>query len=623
MRDSLRHRGPDDAGSYLAAGVALGSRRLSVIDLSKRGHMPMGTPDNRYWITYNGEVYNFHELRRFLEGQGYEFQSNTDTEVVLALYTLEGASMLDRLNGMFACAIWDNVERTLFLARDRLGVKPLYYSVQNGRLYFASEEKALFAAGISREFDPNTLDELIHFRYVAGERTPFVGVQRLRPGHYLRWQDGQVRIRRWWNLAERAKAQREALPNKTEEWFQETFDNAVELRRISDVPIGVLLSGGLDSSCVAASLANQSDGSIDSFTVGFAEPHYDERPLARQVADRFGLKYHELSVRARDLSGLLRQASWLNDEPLVHRNDPHLLAISEYARSRVTVLLSGEGGDELFGGYVRYRPLRHPHLLNAARPIFPRISSVLRLRGRPRKLAQFMSLGSNDHFVLFNACELLIDAAGRYRKDGSPRFTFREQVLSEARELYPGEYLRQAMYSDQHTFLCSILDRNDRMTMGASIECRVPFLDYRLVEMLAALPSAKLFDGQGGKPLLRKYAGSRLPEDVLRHRKWGFGVPWANYLRHEPELRARVTSLPRLSILEESHLNQSSLEVITRQFLQGATEHEALVKQLFMIAVWHDVCFGPRQVSAVDEPGLPAEGNDLRNHQAVTSQPAW
>lgn len=620
MRDSLTHRGPDDAGSYLAPGVALGSRRLSIIDLSKHGHMPMGTPDNRYWITYNGEVYNFRELRRFLEGKGYEFQSNTDTEVVLALYTCQGPSMLDSLNGMFAFAIWDNVDRTLFLARDRLGVKPLYYSLQKERLYFASEEKALFAAGVSCEFDPNTLDELIYFRYVAGEHTPFVGLRRLRPGHYLLWHDGQARVHRWWNLAERARTQREALPRKTEEWFQETFDNAVELRRISDVPLGVLLSGGLDSSSVAASLARQSDGSMDSFTVGFAEPDYDERPLARQVANRFGLKYHELRVRAQDLSALLRQASWLNDEPLVHRNEPHLLAISQYARSRVTVLLSGEGGDELLGGYVRYRPLRHPHLLDAARPFFPRISSALGLTGRPRKLAQFMSLGSNDHFVLFNACELLTDAVGRYRKDGSPRFTFREEVLSEARDLYPGDYLRQAMYSDQHTFLCSILDRNDRMTMGASIECRVPFLDYRLVEMLAALPSAKLFDGGGGKPLLRKYASSGLPAHVLKHRKWGFGVPWANYLRNVPELRARVRSLPRLSFLKESSRNQLSLETITRQFLLGATEHEAFIKQLFMIAVWHDVCIGSREVSPVAH-SLPDVGRGLRINKAVTIQP--
>lgn len=593
MRDSLTHRGPDDAGFYVAPGVALGSRRLSIIDLSKRGHMPMATPDNRYWITYNGEVYNFHELRRFLEASGYRFQSNTDTEVVLALYAHQGPAMLDRLNGMFAFAIWDNSERTLFLARDRLGVKPLYYSVLKDRLYFASEEKALFAAGVPREFDPETLDELIHFRYVAGDRTPFVGIRRLLPGHYLQWRDGKVRVHRWWNLAERAKAQRENLPLNTKRWFEETFDNAVSVRRISDVPIGVLLSGGLDSSSVAASLARQAAGPTASFTVRFKEAAYDEGPLAQRVAQRYGLDHHELIVPPDELPELLRQASWLNDEPLVHRNDPHLLAISRCAKSRVTVLLSGEGGDELLGGYVRYKPLHHPRLLAAARPFFPALTSAFNLRGRPQKLAEFLTLGSTEQFVLFNACEVLPSRADRLRKDGSPRFAFREQILSEARDLYPGDYSRQAMYLDQHTFLCSILDRNDRMTMGASIECRVPFLDYRLVETLAALPSKALFNGRGGKPLLRKYARSLLPSEVLRHRKWGFGVPLTKYLRNVPELRNHVTALPRLAFIKESPLNKLQLQPIIREFLLGSNQHEALIKQLLMIAVWHEVCFGP------------------------------
>jgi asparagine synthase (glutamine-hydrolysing) len=595
MRDSLAHRGPNDAGMYVAPGVALGSRRLSVIDLSKRGHMPMSTPDHRYWITYNGEVYNFHELRHFLEAKGYRFRSNTDTEVVLALYCYQGAKTLDRLNGMFAFAIWDNLERTLFLARDRLGVKPLYYSVQNDRLYFASEEKALFAAGAPREFDPETFDELIHFRYIAGERTPFAGIRRLLPGHYLQWRDGRVRVRRWWNLAERAKARRENLPSDTQRWFEETLDSAVSCRRISDVPIGVLLSGGLDSSCVAASLASSANQRTASFTVRFSERDYDEGPFARQVADSYGLDYQELIVPEADLPALLHEASWLNDEPLVHRNDAHLLAISKYAKPRVTVLLSGEGGDELLGGYVRYQPLHHPRLLEAARPFFPTLASTLNLGGRPQKLAQFLSLGSNDHLVFFNACELLPDRANRFRPDSSPRFAFREQILAEARDLYQNDYLRQVMYLDQHTFLCSILDRNDRMTMGASIECRVPFLDYHLVETLAALPSKALFNGRGGKPLLRRYAMSRLPQSVLRHRKWGFGVPLTNYIRTVPQLRDQVNNLPGLDFIKQTGLNELQLQAIVKDFLSGSNRHEALVKQLFMIAVWYAACFGPSQ----------------------------
>src|SRR5258705_2941494 len=428
-----------------------------------------------------------------LEGRRYALRSKSEPEVVVTLYAKEGPAMLSRLNGMFAFAIWDNVERTLFLARDRLGVKPLYYAVQKDKLYFASEEKALFAAGVPREFDSDVWQELICFRFVAGERTPYAGVRRLKPGHYLIWQDGKVQARRWWNLAERARERREDLPRKTEQWFQETFDSSVDLRRISDVPVGVLLSGGLDSSSVAASLGAQAEGEISSFTVRFSESGYDEGPIARQVAERWGLKRHELQIPSQKLPALLRQSAWLNDEPLVHSNDPHLLAIAEYAKASVTVLLSGEGGDELLGGYVRYRPLRHSLLLNLARPLFPRFSSIFNLSGRLRKLAQFLALGSNDDFVLFNACEVLPEAAPRHKNDGTPLFPFREEVLAEARALYPGEYMRQAMYSDQHTFLCSILDRNDRMTMGASIECRVPFLDYRLVETLAALPSVEMF----------------------------------------------------------------------------------------------------------------------------------
>jgi asparagine synthase (glutamine-hydrolysing) len=591
MRDSLEHRGPDDAGYYLAPGVALGSRRLSIIDLSERGHMPMSTSDNRFCIVYNGEVYNFRELRRLLEGRGYTFRSNTDTEVVLALYALEGAAMLDRLNGMFAFAIWDNVERTLFLARDRLGVKPLYYTVHKNRLYFASEEKALFAAGIRREFDPQVWDELLHFRYVAGEHTPFRGVLRLRPGHYMRWHQGQLQVRRWWNLAERARSLREGLPHDVEQWFQETFDSAVDLRRISDVPVGVLLSGGLDSSSVAASLASHEGGSPASFTVCFAEVGYDEGPIARDVANRWGLEHHELQVPASDLLSLLREASWLNDEPLVHRNDPHLLAISRFAKSRVTVLLSGEGGDELLGGYIRYRPLQNPRLLTMARPLLPRLASMFNFSGRLRKLADFLALGSNDQIALFNSCELLPDTVARHQTE-EPRFRFREEVLSEARLLYPGDFLRQAMYSDQHTFLCSILDRNDRMTMGASIECRVPFLDYRMVETLAALPSRQLFKGRGGKPLLRSYARRRLPSSVLKHRKWGFGVPWSAYLRSEPELREQVSNLPRLSFIREGPVSHARLQTLITEFQRGAEEHGPLIKQVLMLAVWYEAYFG-------------------------------
>jgi asparagine synthase (glutamine-hydrolysing) len=416
-------------------------------------------------------------------------------------------------------------------------------------------------------------------------------VNRLLPGHYMLLKDGNARIRRWWNLATRALDVRENLPRDPLAWFQSTFDDAVSLRRISDVPVGVLLSGGLDSSSVAASLASQSGAGVASFTVRFAEPGYDEGPLAKEVAARWELKYHELQLSSDKLLPLIHKASWFNDEPLVHGNDLYLLAISEYAKPRVTVLLSGEGADEILGGYVRYQPLRFPALLNSIRPIVPRMASALNLNGRIRKLSRFLSLGSLDRFVLFNACEILPDELSCVGMQASSRFAFREQVLDEARTIYPGDPMRQAMYSDHHTFLGSILDRNDRMTMAASIECRVPFLDYRLVETLAALPSSTLLAGRRNKRVLRESVGERLPEAVRRHRKWGFAVPWATYLRQDTQLRELVESLPELDPIRSAPLNRGKLRNTIREFLKGDGSHDALIRQFMMIAVWHQACF--------------------------------
>jgi asparagine synthase (glutamine-hydrolysing) len=589
MRDSLIHRGPDDAGHYLAPGVALGSRRLAILDLSERGHMPMSTLDGRYWITYNGEVYNYRSLRLTLEARGYAFRSNTDTEVLLYLYAAEKQAMLEQLNGMFAFAIWDSQERKLFLARDRLGIKPLYYAYHRGTLYFASEEKALFAAGVPAQFDHDTWDEVLCFRYVAGERTPFVGVQRLLPGHYLIWHEGEAWIQRWWNLGERVQALREELPTDPASWYRETFDDAVNLRRISDVPVGVLLSGGLDSSSVAASLASQAGPSIANFTVRFAEPYYDEGPLAQQVAKQWGLAYHELQVAPSDLVALLRQASWFNDEPLAHGNDLHLLAISRYAKSCVTVLLSGEGADETLSGYVRYQPLRHPALLKLARLVLPHLASTLDLDGRWRKLARFLQLGALDRLVLFNASDVLPPDLEILGLSPNAHFAYRDQVLAEARRLYPRDRVRQAMYSDQHTFLCSVLDRNDRMTMGASIECRVPFLDYRLVEMAAALPSSVLLSGWKGKELLRTSVGHRLPHAVLTHPKWGFGVPWKQYLRQGEELRSLLADLPNAPLLLESPMDRRAVENQVLAFLDGDDHPFPLLMQLLMTVLSWEV----------------------------------
>jgi asparagine synthase (glutamine-hydrolysing) len=600
MRDILEHRGPDDAGCYVGPGVGLGSRRLAILDLSPRGHMPMATADGRFQIVYNGEVYNYRELRSTLEARGVRFASNTDTEVILKLYETDGPAMLDRLNGMFAFAIWDSARRTLFCARDRLGVKPFYYAIDDGAFLFASEEKALFAAGARAEFDPTTWEELLCFRYVAGERTPYVGVRRLLPGHYLTWRDGRVETTRWWNLAERSQAIRAASPDApaaAAQWFRTTFDDAIRLRRISDVPVGVLLSGGLDSGSVASALAAQAGPGVHSFTMRFPEPEYDEGDVAKLTARKAGLEHHELVVTPSELMNGLRHASWLNDEPIVHASDLHILAIAKYAKPRVTVLLSGEGGDELLGGYVRYRPLLYPSLLDVGRPLLAPFDRMLAHGTRLSKLNRFLALGETDRFVLYNSASILpseLAPMGLEALEGG-QFSYRARILEEAQRLYPTEPVRQAMYGDQHTFLCSLLDRNDRMTMGASIECRPPFLDYRLVEGTAGMPSAVVVGAVGGKRLLRRAIGDRLPGEVLRYRKWGFSVPWTRYMQTEPEFRDLIATLPDSAPTADGPFDRKAIRRITTGFLAGDTRYEAHVLRLVMVAIWHQACLSPEQ----------------------------
>jgi asparagine synthase (glutamine-hydrolysing) len=593
MRDTLEHRGPDDAGCYFAPGVGLASRRLAILDLSARGHMPMTSHDGRYRIVYNGEVYNYRELRAELQARGQCFRSDTDTEVVLALYATYGPAMLERLDGMFAIAIWDTLERRLFLARDHVGIKPLYYARHDRTLYFGSEEKALFAAGVPAQFDADTWEEMLCFRYVAGEATGFERIRRLLPGHYLTWQEGRMRIVRWWNLAERARARREQLPARPQEWFRDVFDASVRRRLISDVPVGLLLSGGLDSSSVAASLALQADSKIASFTVRFDEHGFDEGPLAADVARRWNLDYHELVVAPADVARRLEHATLLQDEPMAHSNHVHLLAISEYAKPRVTVLLSGEGGDEVLGGYVRYWPLRFPRLLRAARPLPASLAAPFGAKERIAKLNRFLGLGNLDRFVLYNACNVLPHELGDIGFRHAEQFTYREHVLREARALYPGEPLRQAMYSDQHTFLCSLLDRNDRMTMGASIECRVPFLSMELLEVAAALPSAQLLAGRGNKPLLRRALGHRLPRSVLGYRKWGFGVPWGTYMRDVAPLRELVSQLPETEPVRSGPFDRGRLARAIDGFLGGSSASQSLILQLLLVTTWYRACCSP------------------------------
>jgi asparagine synthase (glutamine-hydrolysing) len=553
--------------------------------------MPMQTADGRYQIVYNGEVYNSPELRKELESEGTSFRTTSDTEVLLHLFARDGAAMLPRLNGMFAIAVWDAEERSLFLCRDRLGIKPLYYHWDGKTLRFASEPKALFATGLNPAFSESAWAELLCFRFIAGEATPYEGVRRLLPGHSLTLKRGCLATTRWWSIAGRAEELRQAPLADPVGWYREIFDDSVGLRRLSDVPIGVLLSGGLDSSSVAAALANQAGEGVATFTVRFGRVGYDEGPVAAEVVRRYGLEGHEICLDESELFSRLLHASWLNDAPLAHGNEPHIFAISEYAKPHVTVLLSGEGSDETLGGYVRYRPLQFPITDPIRRVVASTGTSPSKLAtGRLRKFLRMLELPFDDAMVLYNACDVLPDDLRELGMDGEVRFAYREEVVRRARTLYPDEPARRAMFSDQHTFLCSLLDRNDRMTMGASIECRVPFLDHRIVERLAAMPTAQLLSRRRNKHLLRRSLGHRLPEAVLRHRKWGFGIPWESHFREVDQLKDFVAALPDARPIDSGPLDRTAVRRVVQEFLRGDTRWGLLVRQLVMIAAWHQAC---------------------------------
>ncbi|HTL48994.1 MAG TPA: asparagine synthase (glutamine-hydrolyzing), partial [Verrucomicrobiae bacterium] len=563
-----------------------GSRRLAILDLSERGRMPMATRDGRYHIAYNGEVYNYRELRAELQAKGHVFESDTDTEVVLKGYAEEGAGILEKLDGMFAIAIWDAKLRELFLARDHAGIKPLYYYESGGEIYFASEEKALFAAGVPFELDPGAAEELMCFGYVAGERTPFRGVRRLLAGHYLVWNKDGKGTTRWWNLADRVRKTREELPQDPESWLREALDASVQRRRISDVPVGVLLSGGLDSTAIAASLAKHPGKRLSSFTVRMDDPRLDESADAKQAAKALRLDYHDLILRPERLPDKSEEASWINDEPMLHASTPHLLSLSRFAKPRVSVLLSGEGSDEIFAGYYRYH-LLNDRLARTAAKLLPDFAAAWHYK--TRRLKKFSGLRTDSQAVFYNSAEIFPAELASLGMERTGGMQFREQVLAEAEDLYPDDLLRQAMYYDQHTFLASILDRNDRMTMGASIECRVPFLDSRIMEIAGALPTRRLYDGKQGKLLLRQSQRGRVPDAVLSRNKRGFDVPWPRYLAQDETLRRRLAeSAWREPFRSIFSADGRKLSEKIKGFLKGDGRQAKLMLRLWMVSVWYE-----------------------------------
>jgi asparagine synthase (glutamine-hydrolysing) len=584
MRDSLEHRGPDDKGLFIENNIGLGHRRLSILDVSSAGHQPFLSDDGRYVMTYNGEIYNFKDFYPDLKNNGFDIRTSSDTEVLLKLFELYGTKMLNRLNGMFAFVIYDKKERKLIAVRDRMGVKPLYYSFYNETFYFASEQKALFTAGVPLKMAKDGMEEYIFNRFVAGENTLYENVKKVIPGHiFTIHESGKTTSEKWWDL--KTEIQNQPKIKNPVDWFRETFDDSIKLRMVSDVPVGVLLSGGLDSSSILASLNEQKFRDIQTFNIGFKEKEHNESHLAKMMSDKFGYGFHTMQLEDNALFEKLVNSTYFQDEPITHLSEPHILALSQMAKPSVKVLLSGEGADELMGGYVRYKALKYPSLLST----ISTIGHMDYFTSRPRyeKLARYSQIKNPDDLVLYNSCNIYPnDIAKTFGITNPPKNEYRNKILEEAKSLYPNNLRRQALYFDQHTYLCSLLDRNDRCTMGASIECREPFLDQRLIAGLGSLEDKWLFTGKKWKFILKSAMGSRLPDEILNFKKVGLSVPWGDYLLKSPGFIEELESFSKSDLFKMPYFENIDAKKLVQNLRKGETKMIPYIMPLFMMHIW-------------------------------------
>lgn len=552
MRDSMTHRGPDAAGLYVEPGVGLGHRRLSIVDV-EHGQQPMYSENRRFVLVYNGEMFNHPTLKPQLEALGVHYRTRSDTETLLHLFERYGEDAVVHMRGMFAFAIWDTVERKLTLGRDRFGVKPLYYLHQpDGTLLFASEIKGLLAASDSSpRLNLAALPDFLANHATSGDETLVAGVRRLAPGHTMMWQDGSTSTRRYWDLQSSAQATA-AQPSPAREAalineFTERFTEAVRIRLMSDVPLGMFLSGGIDSAAITAVMAGLVTDPIRTFSVAFSEQEANELAYARIVANAFRTDHHEVVVSPQQFFAALPRLIWHEDEPIAHPSSVALYFVSKLASQHVKVVLTGEGSDEMLAGYNRYRVTdfnaRFGAIYERLLPGLARRAIVRTISGLPRtsRLAQrasrtFLVRGTDldslyfDNFAVFGRLDqrsLLTKKVQTMIGDVDPYAAF-HAALDRVRDR---PLVSQLLYADVNTYLHELLMKQDQMSMAASIESRVPFLDHPLAEWIATLPQSMKLRGTTTKWILRAAMKNRLPAAILDRPKMGFPVPIGKWLR--------------------------------------------------------------------------------------------
>jgi asparagine synthase (glutamine-hydrolysing) len=596
MCQSIVHRGPDDEGLFVKDGTGLGMRRLSIIDVAG-GHQPVFNEDKSIWIVFNGEIYNFPELRRDLESRGHRFTTHSDTEVIVHLYEEMGAECVQKLRGMFAFALYDQREKRLLLARDRFGKKPLHYALDGGRLYFGSEIKAILAVAPElAKVNQEALLQYMYFGYIPDLLTAFTPIQKLPPGHLLEFEKGQIRIRKYWDLPRYSTHQ----PRSEEECLEELewrLAEAVRMRLISDVPLGALLSGGTDSSTVVALMARASSSPVKTFTIGFKHDDFNESHYARIVAQRFGTDHHELILEPNVVETVETLTRSL-EEPFGDSSMLPTYYVSCMARQHVTVALAGDGGDEVFAGYDRYgihaRRKIFEHVPDAVwrwyrEYLYPRLPEAM----HGRKFAYNVSLPWRERYVdgvsflpAFEREMPLLSDEFRAQVSGieNPQnilFRYFEQAPAD-------DPVSQMLYVDTKTYMTAdILTKVDRMSMAASLEVRAPILDHVFVEWATGLPPEWKLRGRKQKYILTKLAERvGVPKEALYRRKQGFALPLVHWIRNElKELLMTVLLEPRT--LQRGYFNPEGVRRLLEEHFSGRRVHSQRIWRLLMFEMWH------------------------------------
>ncbi|HLV87845.1 MAG TPA: asparagine synthase (glutamine-hydrolyzing) [Candidatus Sulfotelmatobacter sp.] len=597
MCQTIIHRGPDDEGVFVKHGTGLGMRRLSIIDLAG-GRQPVFNEDRTCWVVFNGEIYNFRDLRCELESKGHRFQSNTDTEVIVHLYEEFGAVCVRKLRGMFAFALFDERKRSLLLARDRLGKKPLHYALSGGRLLFGSEIKAILAAAPElATTDSRALLQYFYFGYIPDPATAFLQIKKLPPGHLLEFENGKAHVRQYWDLPEYATF----CPNSDEECLaelEEKLAEAVRIRLIADVPIGALLSGGTDSSTIVALMARASNRPVKTFTVGFKHSDFNEAPYARSVADKFGTEHYELTVEPMVGETVEKLAQSL-EEPFGDSSMLPTYLISSLARKYVTVVLSGDGGDEAFAGYDRYRihlQDRESHRIPEwagklyRRQIYPRLSYDIPGRNLaysyllpwPERYIEAVTLVPYQRNFSILAEDFVMAAS----RDRDPLDLFRKFI----REAPGSDPLSRVLYLDTKTYLPGdILTKVDRMSMAASLETRVPLLDHVFLEWVTSLTSKWKMRKGRQKFILAKLAERvGVPQEATKRPKQGFALPLLHWMRHELK-DPMLSLLLEPKTIQRGYFNEQGVRFLLNEFLRGRTDDYLVIWRLMMFELWQRV----------------------------------